>query len=225
MVERGLGKFRGAYLETRIFSILVRGAAILDVGMERSEGDAASVGSSWESICGRSISAESLGIGSTQVAVLEDSSTLKFSDSIKNSWELYVSAEGDWNGGLFDITAEIPLGIPDVAPLIALEVCLSEALALLRISYGSETGVTGGPLGFALVLGLLEATLFQWILQINYYNQNSVQTLSIIKAGSMSSPREAELQSPLPENDANLLSLQETPLGCSSRIPGNLKCF
>ena len=45
------------------------------------------------------------------------------------------------------------------------------------------------------------------------------------KQGSMSSPREVELQSPLPGNGANLLSLQETPLGCSSRMPGNLQCF
>ena len=49
---------------------------------------------------------------SSKAAVLEDSSTLKFSN---------------------------------VAPLAALEVFLSEALALLRISSGSETGVTGGP--------------------------------------------------------------------------------
>jgi hypothetical protein len=38
----------------------------------------------------------------------------------------------------------------------------------------------------------------------------------------MSSPKEAELQSPLPGNDANLLSLQETLLGCKSEMPGNL---
>jgi hypothetical protein len=38
----------------------------------------------------------------------------------------------------------------------------------------------------------------------------------------LSSPREAELQSPLPGNDANLLSLQETLLGCISEMPGNL---
>ena len=76
-----------------------------------------------------------------------------------------------------------------------------------------------------MVLGLLEATLFQWIRQIDYYNHNRIQTLSIIKVGSMSSPREVELQSSFPGNGANLLSLQETPLGCSSRMPGNLKCF
>ena len=35
---------------------------------------------------------------------------------------------------IFGITVEIPLEIPDVAPLAALEVCLSEALALIRIS-------------------------------------------------------------------------------------------
>ena len=45
------------------------------------------------------------------------------------------------------------------------------------------------------------------------------------KHGSMSSPKEAELQSPLPGNVASLLSLQETPLGCSSRMPGNLNFF
>ena len=46
MEDRGLGKFRGAYLETRILSILDRGAAILDVGMEREEGDTSGVDSS-----------------------------------------------------------------------------------------------------------------------------------------------------------------------------------
>ena len=45
------------------------------------------------------------------------------------------------------------------------------------------------------------------------------------KHGSMLSPREAELQSPLPDNGASLLSLQETPPGCSLRMPGNLQCF
>ena len=45
------------------------------------------------------------------------------------------------------------------------------------------------------------------------------------KHGSMSYPKEAELQSPLPGNGASLLSLQETPLGCSSRMRGNLQCF
>ena len=139
----------------------------------------------------------------------------KFFGLLINFWELAASAEEDWNGGLFDITTEIP----NVAPLAALEVCLSEALALLKISSISETGVTGDPWGFSLVLGLLEATLFQWS------RQNSVQTLSIIKAGSMTSPKEVELQSPLPGNSANLLSLQETPLGCSLRMPGNLNVF
>jgi hypothetical protein len=38
----------------------------------------------------------------------------------------------------------------------------------------------------------------------------------------MSSPREAELQSLLLGNDTNLLSLQETLLGCKSEMPGNL---
>jgi hypothetical protein len=38
----------------------------------------------------------------------------------------------------------------------------------------------------------------------------------------LSSPREAELQSPLPDNDANLLALQETLPGCISEMSGNL---
>ena len=164
---------------------------------------------------------DSSGMKSSQVVVLEDSSTLKFSNLLIKFWELDASIEQDWNGGLFDITIEIPLEIPDVAPLAALEVCLSEAIALLRISSGSKTGVTGGPWGFDLVLGLLEATLFQWSRQIDDYNQNSVHTLSIIKVGSMMSPREADLQSSLPGNGTNLLSLQETPLGCSLMMPGN----
>ena len=87
---------------------------------------------------------------------------------------LYVSAE--------EIIAEIFLEIPDVAFCAALLVCLSKSLALLKISSGSEIGVAGGPLRFALVLGLLEATLYQWIHQIDDYNHNSVQALSIIKA-------------------------------------------
>ena len=124
-----------------------------------------------------------------------------------------------------EIISEIFLEIPDVASYVALLVCLSEALNLPRISSGSKTNVVGGPLGFALVLGLLEATLFQWSRHIDDYNHNSVHTLSIIKVGSMSSPREAELQSPLPRNDTNLIALHETRLGCSSRILGNLKVF
>ena len=64
---------------------------------------------------------------------------------------LYVSVE--------EIIVEIFLEIPDVAFCAALLVCLSKALAFLKISSRSETGVVGGPFGFALVLGLLEATL------------------------------------------------------------------
>ena len=97
---------------------------------------------------------ESPGIGSSQEVVLEDAQTLYFSNVSKNSWELRISAE--------EIIAERFLEIPDVAFCAALMVYLSKALALLKISSGSETGVFGGPLGFALVLGLLEATLFQW---------------------------------------------------------------
>ena len=96
-------------------------------------------------ICGIFISVEFPGIGSTQVVVLEDSSTLNFFDSLINSIELDASAAEYLNGGLFDITAEISLEILNVVPLAALEVCLSEALALLKISSGSEIGVAGGP--------------------------------------------------------------------------------
>ena len=69
-----------------------------------------------------------------------------------------------------------------MASYAALLVCLSKSLALLKISSGFETGVTGGPFGFVLVLGLLEATLYQLSHQIDDYNQNSVQALPIIKA-------------------------------------------
>ena len=92
---------------------------------------------------------ESPGIGFSQATVLEDSQTLDFSDVCKNSWELRISAE--------EIIAERFLEIPNVAFCVALLVCLSKALA-----FRSETGVAGGPFGFSLVLGLLEATLYQW---------------------------------------------------------------
>ena len=87
---------------------------------------------------------------------------------------MYVSAK--------EIIVEIFLEIPNVAFCAALLVCLSNALALLKISSGSKTGVVGGPFGFALVLGLLEATLYQSSHQIDDYNHNNVQALSIIKA-------------------------------------------
>ena len=60
---------------------------------------------------------ESLGIGSSQEAVLEDAQALDFSDVSKNFWELRVSAE--------EITAERFLEIPDVAFCVALLICLS----------------------------------------------------------------------------------------------------
>ena len=117
---------------------------------------------------------ESPGIGSSQAAVLEDAQPLDLSDVSKNSRELRVSVE--------EITAERFLEVPDVAFCATLLVCLSKSLAFLNISSGSETGVSGGPFGFALVLGLLEATLYQWSHQIDDYNHNNVQALSIIKA-------------------------------------------
>ena len=100
--------------------------------MERVEEGSTDVGSSWEG-GGKLIPVESPGIGSSQVAVLEDAQTLEFSDVFINSWELSVSAE--------EIIAEIFLEILDIASFAALLVCLSEALALLRISSGFETGV------------------------------------------------------------------------------------
>ena len=97
---------------------------------------------------------ESPGIASSQAAVLEDAQTLGFFDVFINSSKLSISAE--------EIIAKKILEIPNVAFCLALLVCLSKSLAPLKISSGSQTGVAGGPLGFALVLGLLEATLFQW---------------------------------------------------------------
>ena len=117
---------------------------------------------------------ESPGIGSSQAAVLEDAQPLYFSDVSKNSRELRVSAE--------EIITEIFGEILDVYFCAVLLVCLSKALAFLKISSGSETGVARGPFGFSLVLGLLEATLYKWSHQIDDYNHNSVQALSIIKA-------------------------------------------
>ena len=92
-------------------------------------------GNTDENICreggGILILVESPGIGSSQASVLEDAQALDFSN-IKNLWELRVSAERF-------------LEIPNVAFFAALLVCLSEALALLKISSGFETGVVGGP--------------------------------------------------------------------------------
>jgi hypothetical protein len=58
------------------------------------------------------------------------------------------------------------------------------------------------------LLGLPWCELFweplrQWSRQIENVQPSGVQALSIIKVGSMSSPKEAELQSPLPGNGAN----------------------
>ena len=135
-------------------------------------------GNTDEDICleggGILIPVESPGIGSSQTTVLGDAQPLDFSDVSKNSWELRVSAE--------EIIAERFLEIPDVDFYAALIVYLSKALALLKISSGSEIAIAGGPLGFSLVLGLLEATLYQWSHQIDDYNHNNVQALSIIKA-------------------------------------------
>ena len=50
--------------------------------------------------------------------------------------------------------------------------------------------------------------------QIDDYNPNSVQTLSIIKVGSVLSTKEVELQSPLLGNDNNYVSI----LGSSPQL-------
>ena len=104
----------------------------------------------------------------------KDSQPLDFSDVSKNSWELRVSTE--------EIITERFGEIPDVDFCAVVFFYLSKALAFLKISSGFETGVAGGPFGFALVLGLLEATLYQWIQQIYDYNHNNFQALSISKA-------------------------------------------
>ena len=101
---------------------------------------------------------ESPRIGSSQAAMLEDAQPLDFSDVSKNSWELRVSTE--------EIIAE-RFEIHDVTFCGALLVCLSKALAFLKISSGSEMGVAGDPFGF-------EATLYQWSFQIDDYNCNNV---------------------------------------------------
>ena len=105
---------------------------------------------------------ESPGIGSSQATLLEDAQPLYFSNVSKNSRELRVSAE--------EIIAERFLEIPNVSFCAALLVCLSKALAFLKISSGFETSVAGGPFGFSLVLGLIEATLYQWSRKIDDYN-------------------------------------------------------
>ena len=117
---------------------------------------------------------ESPGIGSSQVAVLEDAQPLDFFDVSKNSWELRVSAE--------ETIEERFLEIPDVAFCVVFLVYLSKALDFLKISSRSETGVVGGPFGFSLVLGLLEDTLYQWSHQIDDYNHNNFQAFPIMKA-------------------------------------------
>ena len=86
--------------------------------------------------------------------MLEDAQPLDFFDVSKNFWELRVLAE--------EIIVERFFEIPDASFCAALLVCLSKALTFLDISSGSEMGVVGGPFGFSLVLGLLEATLLQW---------------------------------------------------------------
>ena len=86
---------------------------------------------------------ESLGIGSSQAAVLEDAQPLDFSDVSKNSMELRVSEK--------EIIAERFGEIPDVYFFVVLLIYFSKALAFLKISSGSETGVAGGPFGFSLI--------------------------------------------------------------------------
>ena len=81
---------------------------------------------------------ESPGIGYSQAEVLEGAQPLYFSNVSKNSWELRVSIE--------EIIEKIFFEIHDVAFCVVLLVCLSKALAFLKISSGSETGVPSWPL-------------------------------------------------------------------------------
>ena len=69
---------------------------------------------------------KSLGIGSSQEAVLEDAQALDFSDVSKKFWELKVLAE--------EISAKRFLEIPDVAFCAALLVCLSKPLLTVCLS-------------------------------------------------------------------------------------------
>ena len=86
MVERGFGKFRGAYLATRILSILVNwGETILEMGMDKVEEGNIDEGTCWEGGGGILILVESPGIGSSQETVLDDAQPLDFSDVSKNS--------------------------------------------------------------------------------------------------------------------------------------------
>jgi hypothetical protein len=62
-----------------------------------------------------------------------------------------------------------------------------------------------------------------WSRQIDNYNQLKMSNLCLSsKISSVSYPRKAELEFRLPGNGANLLSLQETPLGCRPKVLGNL---
>ena len=64
---------------------MVRGEAILEMGMERVEEGTTDVGGSWKSDDGKLILVESPGIGYSQAVVLEDAQTLKFYDVFINS--------------------------------------------------------------------------------------------------------------------------------------------
>ena len=55
------------------------------MGMEREEEASTDVGSCWEGGGGKLILVESLGIGSSQGVVVEDSQTLEFPDVFINS--------------------------------------------------------------------------------------------------------------------------------------------
>ena len=97
--------------------LVIWGAAILEIGMDRVVEGSTDEDTCWEG-GGILILVESPGIGSSQEAVLEDGQTLDFSDVSKNSWELIILAE--------EIIVEIFLEIPDVAFCAALLVCLSK---------------------------------------------------------------------------------------------------
>ena len=100
-------------------------------------------------------------------------------------------------------------GLPFVSDL---EVWPWIVFPFLRIDSGLDTGVIGDSWGFALVLILLGARMNLWSCQIDNYNQLKMSNLCLSsKISSVSYPRKEELEFRLPDNDANLLALQETP--------------
>jgi len=119
-----------------------------------------------------------------------------------------VFSEKNSNFSVVDFP-KLKRGLPFVSDL---EVWPWIAFPFLRIDYGLDTGVIGDSWGFSLVLILLGARMNLWSRQIDGYNQLKMSNLCLSsKISSVSYPRKAELEFRFPDNDTNLLSLQETP--------------